>query len=100
MPQPQPFDAQLAVGQQDAAQLRAMPPKLATGFARCRRAGRLPRAKFEDGFDGLAAELSDERVDGEPGVGDEFDEGQKELAIGLGELARATEALVLALEIW
>jgi len=57
-----------------------VPADLAARLARCARAGDLLGAEQEDGLDGLAADLIDDGVDGEPGIGDEFDQGGAETA--------------------
>lgn len=81
-----PLDLQLPVRQRHTAFLRSMPTNLPAGLAGRTHAGHLLGAQHEDGFDGLSADGLNDVIDGDPGLGDQFQQRQQQLPVGFGEV--------------
>src|SRR5262249_23282370 len=76
----------LPVGEHYPAALRSVPKDVAAGLARRARASHFGGAQCQDRLDRLPADEADDLVDGDSGIGDQLDQRQQQLPVGLGEL--------------
>ena len=79
----------LPVGESYATGLRPVPTDVTAELAGGRRAGNLLGGQSQDGLYGLAADGLDHLIHGDSGLGDEFDQREQDLPVGLGELLDA-----------
>ena len=87
MAKPRPLHFQLPVGEHHPALLRAVPADLAAGLARaCVAPATSSALNVRIVSMVLTPDRADDLIDGDSGLGDQFDQRQQQLPVGFGEL--------------